>query len=78
MIIYKASIVDVDKMQTVVYTDCKTFECAKSFIESALLKLVKGSVSTKNEWRFYNEKATINISDECPVHGKIMTMEEKT
>ncbi len=83
MIKYICEVIDtqagasVDDRVVVVESTCLTFECAKSFIESSLLRLVPSFIAIRAEWSFWEGKALINAEDVgCPVYGKISYKEE--
>ncbi len=68
---------NADEVETVVSCECLTFECAKSFVESSMLRLVPSFHVTRAEWAFTHGKAVINSEDVgCPVYAIITSRPE--
>ncbi len=68
---------NADEIAVVVSSECLSFECAKSFIESSMLRLVPSFIVTRAEWAFIDGGAVINSEDVgCPVYARILSRPE--
>lgn len=78
MVTYLCEVIDTqgsdnaNERIVVASSKCLTLECAKSFIESSMLRLVPSFIAIRADWTFWEGRVLIAVEgDRGTVYGKI-------